>query len=194
MWAALSLALAGYLAARLLGPDKTVFLPGATTSGHHQIELACGVCHQDAFGGGPVLQDACINCHGAELAAADDSHPQAKFTDPRNADRLRDIDARQCIACHVEHRPDITGAMGVTLPVDFCISCHAGIGDERPTHAGLDHMTCQTAGCHHFGAIDIGRLSPAFPVTPPGVRVRTGRFGGLSYRLTVNLGIPSESK
>jgi hypothetical protein len=42
--------------------------------------------------------------------------------------------------------------------------------------------------------MNIGRLSPAFPVTPPGVRVRTGRFGGLSYRLTVNLGIPSESK
>ena len=38
-------------------------------------------------------------------------------------------------------------------------------------------------------AIYIGRRSPAFPVTPPGVRVRTGRFGGLSDR-TVNLGIP----
>src|SRR5689334_4019798 len=40
--------------------------------------------------------------------------------------------------------------------------------------------------------INIGRRSPAFPVTPPGVRVRTGRFGGLSYRPPVNLGIPSE--
>jgi len=42
--------------------------------------------------------------------------------------------------------------------------------------------------------IDIGRLSPAFPVTPPYVRVRIRRFGGLSYRPPVNLGIPSESK
>jgi len=42
--------------------------------------------------------------------------------------------------------------------------------------------------------INIGRRSPAFPVTPPGVRVRTGRFGGFSYRPPVNLGIPSESK
>ena len=42
--------------------------------------------------------------------------------------------------------------------------------------------------------IDIGRLSPAFPVTPPDMRVRIRRFGGLSYRPTVNLGIPSESK
>jgi (1->4)-alpha-D-glucan 1-alpha-D-glucosylmutase len=44
---------------------------------------------------------------------------------------------------------------------------------------------------HRF---DIGRLSPAFPVTPPDMRVRIRRFGGLSYRQPVNLGIPSESK
>ena len=43
-------------------------------------------------------------------------------------------------------------------------------------------------------AIDIGGLSPAFPVTPPDMRVRIRRFGELSYRLPVNLGIPSESK
>ena len=30
--------------------------------------------------------------------------------------------------------------------------------------------------------IDIGRLSPAFPVTPPDMRVRIRRFGGLGYR------------
>jgi hypothetical protein len=42
--------------------------------------------------------------------------------------------------------------------------------------------------------IDIGRRSPAFPVTPPYMRVRIRRFGGLSDQPTVNLGIPSESK
>jgi len=42
--------------------------------------------------------------------------------------------------------------------------------------------------------IDIGRLSPAFPVTPPYVRVRIRRFGGLNDYPTANLGIPSESK
>jgi predicted nuclease of predicted toxin-antitoxin system len=40
----------------------------------------------------------------------------------------------------------------------------------------------------------IGRRLPAFPVTPPYVRVRIRRFGGLSYRPPVNLGIPRESK
>ncbi len=42
--------------------------------------------------------------------------------------------------------------------------------------------------------IDIGKRSPAVPVTPPYVRVRIRRFGGLSDYRTVNLGIPSESK
>jgi hypothetical protein len=42
--------------------------------------------------------------------------------------------------------------------------------------------------------MNIGRLSPAFPVTPPDMRVRIRRFGGLSYRPPVNLGIPIESK
>ena len=42
--------------------------------------------------------------------------------------------------------------------------------------------------------IDIGKRLPAFPVTPPHVRVRIRRFGGLSYRATVNLASPSESK
>ena len=32
------------------------------------------------------------------------------------------------------------------------------------------------------------------PPTPPDMRVRIRRFGGLSYSRTVNLGIPSESK
>ena len=50
------------------------------------------------------------------------------------------------------------------------------------------------AGYQLFSRIDIGRRSPAFPVTPPYVRVRIRRFGGLSYRPPVNLGIPSESK
>jgi len=42
--------------------------------------------------------------------------------------------------------------------------------------------------------ICIGRRSPAFPATPPDMRVRIRRFGGLSYRPPVNLGILSESK
>ena len=44
--------------------EKETFLIGETTHGHHQIEMACATCHQSPFGGGDVLQDACVGCHG----------------------------------------------------------------------------------------------------------------------------------
>jgi hypothetical protein len=74
--------------AGLAASAKQLLLPGATSHGHYQIELACESCHNDPFGGEQVLQKACMNCHGAELKEADDSHPKSKFTDPRNADRI----------------------------------------------------------------------------------------------------------
>lgn len=145
------LAMAGIWANTLfLEPEKEVFLVGETSAGHHQIELACGTCHQSPFGGGEVLQDACMGCHGAELKAAHDSHPKSKFTDPRNADRLELIDARYCVACHREHQPDITRAMGVTMATDFCVACHKDIAEDRPSHAGMEFDTCASAGCHNF--------------------------------------------
>ena len=84
---------------------RKVFLPGATTSGHYQIELACESCHTAAFVEAGAMQAACVGCHGAELKTADDKHPLSKFTDPRNAELLAGIDATQCVTCHVEHRP-----------------------------------------------------------------------------------------
>jgi hypothetical protein len=69
-----------------------------------------------------------LSCHEAGLTASLDSHPQKKFTDPRNADRLAGLDALTCITCHVEHQPDISSNMGVTLPVDYCFHCHAEVG------------------------------------------------------------------
>lgn len=150
LWIVISVGIVSYYSYRLLGEDKRVFLPGATSHGHHQIELACGACHTDAFGGGKVLQDACMKCHGEELKHADDSHPKSKFTDPRNARRVKKLDARQCVTCHVEHRPEITHVMGVTVPDDVCYSCHADIADDRPSHKDMAFDTCASAGCHNF--------------------------------------------
>jgi hypothetical protein len=66
------------------------------------------------------------------------------------------------------------------------------------SRAGVNGATLQENAGNRLRSIavriDIGRLLPAFPVTPPDMRVRIRRFGGLSYRPTVNLGIPSESK
>ncbi len=156
LWLLLSLALASYLGFAMVSIepdarlDASVFLPGQTTHGHHQIEMACSACHTDPFGGKEVLQDACMNCHATELKVADDSHPKSKFTDPRNADRLENVDARYCVACHVEHRPEMTNAMGVTLADDYCFHCHADVAEERPTHVDLEFNSCATSGCHNY--------------------------------------------
>ena len=150
-WLVSSLALAGYLAWQLNTPGtQDEFLPGPLTHGHHQIELQCDACHTTPFGGGEVIQDACMTCHADELKMALDSHPKTKFTDPRNADLVSVLDARYCASCHIEHNPDILHPMGVTHPEDFCMQCHADIGEERETHKDLGFETCASAGCHNF--------------------------------------------
>jgi hypothetical protein len=120
-----------------LAKARAFLLPGRTTSGHYQIELACESCHTSSFTDKDEMQQACTGCHGAELKEANDTHPLSKFTDPRNADRLEKLDATLCVTCHVEHRPRITHAMGVTLPKDLCFHCHAEIAADRPSHAGM---------------------------------------------------------
>ncbi len=145
--AAVTVTLAAYFGLRLTGEDRTVFVPGAMTNGHYQIELACDACHTPFVG---VRQEACVDCHGARLAASNDSHPRKKFEDPRNADRLEVLEARRCVTCHVEHRPQRTRAMGVTLPDDYCFHCHQEVGDDRPSHKNLAFGSCASAGCHNY--------------------------------------------
>lgn len=159
-WGLLTLALVGYFSVGLLwsgsasssvfAPARAALLPGATTHGHHQIELACETCHTDPFGGGEVLQQACMSCHGDALKEADDKHPASKFTDPRNAFRLDKIDAVQCVTCHVEHKPLVTKPMGLTQPTDYCFHCHAGPEEMPPDHQGLAFDGCLAAGCHNY--------------------------------------------
>jgi hypothetical protein len=159
-WGVLSVCVGGYLTAGLLmksaagnpwlTPARSLFLPGKTSHGHYQIELACESCHVTPFGGREALQESCERCHGQELKDAGDKHPRSKFTDPRNADRVEKLDALMCVTCHVEHRPEITGAMGVTLAGDFCFHCHQDIGKDRPSHEGMAFNTCNSAGCHKY--------------------------------------------
>jgi hypothetical protein len=151
IWLTVSIALLAAMSYFMFrAEDKTLFMPGPLTGGHHQIGIACASCHTEPLGGGEVLQKACIKCHGEDRQKPFDSHPRSKFTDPRNADRLEHIDALQCVSCHSEHRPAMTGANGVTQPVDFCIYCHADIAEDRPSHQGLAFNTCNAAGCHNF--------------------------------------------
>lgn len=150
IWLLISIAIATFYIARLEGNDKRIFLPGQTSSGHHQIELKCDACHTEPFSSPDAMQEACVKCHGAELKQIKDSHPKSKFTDPRNADRVKILDARYCIACHVEHRPEVTSVMGVTLPDGFCIKCHQNVADDRPSQQGMDFTNCASTGCHNF--------------------------------------------
>ncbi|CAA0121381.1 Uncharacterised protein [BD1-7 clade bacterium] len=130
--------------------DKSAFLVGEASHGHHQIELSCATCHTEPFGGTEVLQDACTQCHQDELESAHDSHPRKKFSDPRNADLLNVLDARYCVSCHSEHQKDDTLPMGVTVSDDYCFHCHQDIADERESHQDLDYMSCGSAGCHNY--------------------------------------------
>jgi predicted CXXCH cytochrome family protein len=150
IWGVINVAIVAYLLVSLLGNDNSIYLIGKTTDGHHQIELACNACHVEAFGGKELIQEACVRCHGEELRAVDDSHPKSKFTDPRNADRVALLDARYCVTCHREHKPELTRAMGVTLPDDYCFRCHQDVAEDRPSHEGLAFNSCATAGCHNF--------------------------------------------
>jgi len=150
VWIVSSLILSLFLTQQLLSDDKSLFLPGQTSSGHYQIELTCETCHGDAFEGGETIQKACVKCHKAELKRVEDSHPKSKFTDPRNADRVAILDARYCVTCHVEHNPDRTLAMGVTMPEDYCFLCHSKIAKDRKSHAGMSFDSCDDAGCHNY--------------------------------------------
>lgn len=161
IWLLVSLALGGLIYAALasiaservdpLGLQlRSLIVPGKTTHGHHQIELVCEACHTRAFGDKDDIQASCENCHAAGLRAARDSHPRAKFRDPANFARLEIIDAMYCVTCHVEHKPDITLAGGLTMQQDFCVLCHQDIASSRPSHAGMEFSTCANSGCHSY--------------------------------------------
>ncbi|MFC6632477.1 cytochrome c3 family protein [Microbulbifer taiwanensis] len=145
-----TLAIGSVVAYNLEFSDKTLFISGETSHGHHQIELACSSCHGDGFSGPEAMQQACVSCHADELELANDSHPRKKFLDPRNAPLLAHLDARQCVTCHAEHKPEITRSMGVTLAGDFCFHCHNDIAEDRSSHKDFAFDSCASAGCHNF--------------------------------------------
>lgn len=152
LWGGMSAVIAGLLGMKTFSSDvdRSVMMPGPMTDGHHQIGIACESCHTENFSDKKSMQTACVECHGDQRQKPFDSHPKAKFTDPRNADRLENVDALHCISCHVEHKPEVTDAFGATQPTDFCVHCHAEIAEERPSHEGMPMDTCNSAGCHNY--------------------------------------------
>ncbi len=159
-WGLLTLLLAAYFGIGLAWsgaahhafwqPARAALVPGPSTHGHHQIELACESCHTAPFGAGTLMQQACTGCHGKAMDEANDKHPARKFNDPRNLFRLEKIDATACVTCHVEHRPRVTKAMGLTQPLDMCAHCHSGKDEMPPSHAELPFNGCLASGCHNY--------------------------------------------
>jgi predicted CXXCH cytochrome family protein len=127
--------------------NRQVLVPGPTSAGHHQIEDRCESCHSPFRG---VDDQSCRGCHGAALAAQNDSHAAEKFLDPGRAEMLSQVDARSCLACHREHRPEARDRGSVSVGKEFCFPCHAGIGDERSSHRDLAPGSCADAGCHNY--------------------------------------------
>jgi hypothetical protein len=127
--------------------NQTPYVPGPTSSGHHQIEESCAECHTRFAGAG---EDACLRCHGESLKARNDSHAAAKFDDPGKAAQLAIIDASSCLPCHREHRPEARLRGSVTVATTFCADCHAEIAVERPSHQGFAADGCAAAGCHNY--------------------------------------------
>lgn len=150
-WLIVSVVLGAYLTWSLLSDgDQEIYMPGPLSDGHHQYENRCDVCHTSSFGGDGILQEACIACHGDQRKKPLDSHPRTKFTDPRNADTLKNLDALYCVTCHLEHKPEITAKNGLTQPQDVCFHCHQNVAEDRPSHEGMAFDTCASSGCHNF--------------------------------------------
>ena len=158
LWLGINVMILGYFSYALMSPTSVVkasLLPGETTHGHYQIELDCNACHESrtdpkSHSSNNVMQDACNQCHADQLKAAKDTHPASKFNDPTNADRLKILNAQDCLACHREHVPDQTLALGLTMPADYCWHCHQDVAKSRPSHIGLAFDSCATAGCHNY--------------------------------------------
>ncbi len=126
--------------------ERKLLLPGPTSSGHHQIEDKCEACHAP-FGG--VQESACLRCHQGALERQNDSHAAAKFDDPGRAAQLAHVDARSCLSCHREHRPEARQRGSVSLAAEFCMACHQEVRD-RPNHRDLADRSCADVGCHNY--------------------------------------------
>ena len=112
---ALAIGLGVSLGLRLFGGDRTLFLAGTTSDGHHQLEASCELCHVPFDG---IAEQTCRDCHAEALEADGDSHPAKLFDDPGRSEQLARVDARSCLTCHGEHLAD-DWPDGVTIAPDF---------------------------------------------------------------------------
>ncbi len=153
-----------------LEPSKEYLSLGPMNSGHDDI--SCVACHADAkgnlsqqiqsnishtfgvrnegvnFGTLDVTADNCLQCHDRP----NDRHPTYRFSEPRFAEAIKQINTTTCITCHSEHH----GERVTVRPVNYCMNCHQDlVVEEDPldiSHERLivdkEWFTC--IQCHDF--------------------------------------------
>lgn len=136
----------------LIAEVRGLFAPAAMSPGHAQIGRQCVACHGDGpMAGKDAMQEKCIACHARnEDDKVESTHPRSKFEDPANANRLKNLDALHCVACHSEHKPAAMNHVGLSIPKDFCMACHDKVAEKATSHAGMRFDTCTNTGCHSF--------------------------------------------
>lgn len=146
LWVLAIIVLGFYLYGWLTGEkDKTWFIPGKTSHGHYQIEVACNSCHVEKSDA--IKQEACLGCHKEKgyVDTKSNSHRAKQFEADDKADQRAKISADRCVTCHAEHQ---VGKSGVTQPDDFCILCHKDVANDRPSHKDLPFNEC--GNCHNY--------------------------------------------
>lgn len=139
--------LVSFLGFSLILSKNNLFMSGELTNGHHQMENSCESCHRAPFEG--VDQGVCLSCHQQDLIEAKDTHAVSIFKWlPERKKQLELVNVGQCALCHMEHKPDLNQAMGVTVSNRFCESCHARVTQKHASHSGFSFDTC--VGCHNF--------------------------------------------
>lgn len=150
-------------------PANWVLAPGPMTPGHAKI--GCSECHKAApgtirqqvqanvgywiglrekgayFDNVAVTAAACETCHVRKA----DTHPTYRFREPRFLDAVNQLDARNCLSCHAEHKN-----RRVLAKADQCRLCHDRLIVRRDPldvpHTTLiaknDWASC--LGCHDY--------------------------------------------
>lgn len=91
-------------------PSDHLWSSGQISNAHISFGHDCGVCHTSVFQ--RVRDQACLDCHTAVAAHADDHASLAEA----------ELEGRRCASCHFEH----AGADGVLNRHDvLCTDCHA---------------------------------------------------------------------
>ena len=171
---------------------------GPANTGHES--LACATCHNDArgnlwqqlqsnasyafgaresavaFGTEDVTVDNCLQCHDRP----NDRHPTYRFTEPRFAEAVQNIDARTCITCHSEHH----GERVTLAKVDYCINCHTDL-DVEDDPVDISHTTLAANGdwstciqCHDFHGNHKYAVAEQMKDTIPYSKINTYLEGG----------------